>query len=109
MPNITLADVAREAGVTPSTVSRVLNSKKGRVPISEATIRRVQEAAEKLGYVPSATARALRTGRLRSIGVLGADPNAYLEMERGGFMTEIFAGITAAAIRHGYHVSLLTG
>ncbi|MBC3842276.1 LacI family transcriptional regulator [Streptacidiphilus sp. 4-A2] len=57
----TSADVARRAGVSRATVSYVLNdSATGRV--SEQTRKRVREAAEELGYVPHAAARALRAG-----------------------------------------------
>ena len=62
MPGVTSADVARESGVSRTTVSYVLNAKDG-VVISEATRRRVQETAARLGYSPSAAARTLRSGR----------------------------------------------
>jgi DNA-binding LacI/PurR family transcriptional regulator len=59
---VTSADVAREAGVSRATVSYVLNA----VPhqkIAEPTRQRILEAAARLGYAPSAAARALRCGR----------------------------------------------
>jgi DNA-binding LacI/PurR family transcriptional regulator len=59
---VTSADVARAAGVSRATVSYVLND----VPhqkIAEATRQRIFEAATRLGYAPSAAARALRIGR----------------------------------------------
>ncbi|WP_242609610.1 LacI family DNA-binding transcriptional regulator [Agromyces ramosus] len=59
---MTSADVARESGVSRTTVSYVLNGTAG-TSISEATRRRVLEAAERLGYAPSAAARTLRSGR----------------------------------------------
>lgn len=62
MPGVTSVDVARASGVSRTTVSYVLNGTPG-VTISEATRRRVLEAAEQLGYSPSAAARALRRGR----------------------------------------------
>ncbi len=62
MPGVTSVDVARASGVSRTTVSYVLNGTPG-VTISEATRRRVMEAAEQLGYAPSAAARALRRGR----------------------------------------------
>ncbi len=62
MPGITSADVARESGVSRTTVSYVLTGRSG-VSISEDTRRRVRETAARLGYAPSAAARALRTGR----------------------------------------------
>ncbi len=61
MPGVTSIDVARASGVSRTTVSYVLNGTPG-VTISEATRRRVLEAAEQLGYAPSAAARALRRG-----------------------------------------------
>lgn len=65
----TIIDVAKAAGVSPSTVSRVLNSRLGGVPISEQTRQSVKEAAQKLGYEASVFAAALRTERT---GVIGA-------------------------------------
>ncbi|WP_456825821.1 LacI family DNA-binding transcriptional regulator [Cellulomonas sp. P5_E12] len=62
MPRLTSADVARESGVSRTTVSYVLNGKDG-VTIPEATRQRVRDAAERLGYTPSAAARALRSGK----------------------------------------------
>ncbi|WP_199421522.1 LacI family DNA-binding transcriptional regulator [Actinotalea solisilvae] len=62
MPGVTSVDVARASGVSRTTVSYVLNGTPG-VTISEATRQRVLEAAQRLGYAPSAAARALRRGR----------------------------------------------
>ncbi len=62
MAGITSADVARESGVSRTTVSYVLTGRDG-VTISDETRHRVREAAVRLGYAPSAAARALRTGR----------------------------------------------
>jgi LacI family transcriptional regulator len=63
----TIARVAQEAGVGVGTVSRVIN---GSTAVSEATRRRVLEVVDELGYEPNATARALSTGRTRSVGVI---------------------------------------
>ncbi|TYP87667.1 LacI family DNA-binding transcriptional regulator [Blastococcus xanthinilyticus] len=62
LPRITSADVARESGVSRTTVSYVLNDTAGAM-ISEETRRRVRAVADRLGYAPSAAARALRSGR----------------------------------------------
>ena len=62
MPRVTSADVARLSGVSRTTVSYVLNGTAG-TSISEATRRRVLDAAAELGYAPSAAARTLRSGR----------------------------------------------
>ncbi len=66
---VTSVDVAREAGVSRTTVSYVLNNKEG-LSIPEATRDRVRAAAARLGYAPSAAARALRTGRSDVVLVL---------------------------------------
>ncbi|MBO3089506.1 LacI family DNA-binding transcriptional regulator [Cellulomonas dongxiuzhuiae] len=62
MARVTSADVARESGVSRTTVSYVLNAKTG-IALTEATRQRVLETAARLGYTPSAPARALRSGR----------------------------------------------
>lgn len=59
---VTSSDVARESGVSRTTVSYVLNRTPG-ATISDATRRRVLETAARLGYAPSAAARTLRSGR----------------------------------------------
>ena len=62
-----MADVAREAGVSGQTVSRVAN---GRTNVDAETRRRVLAAMSRVGYRPNSAARALRNGRFRSIGVI---------------------------------------
>jgi LacI family transcriptional regulator len=59
---IRLVDVAREAGVHTGTASRALNPA-AREEVSAQTVRRVERAARKLGYVPNQVARGLRTSR----------------------------------------------
>ena len=63
----TIARVAQEAGVGVGTVSRVIN---GSTAVSAETRRRVLEVVKELGYEPNATARALSTGRTRSVGII---------------------------------------
>lgn len=71
----TIKDVARRAGVAPSTVSRVLN---GTGYVSEDVARRVRQAVEELDYQPNAVARTLRQHRSRTIGVIFPDiSNAF--------------------------------
>lgn len=62
-----IKDVAKEAGVAPSTVSAVIN---GLNCVKPATKERVQAAIEKLGYTPNLSARALVTKKSMTIGVL---------------------------------------
>jgi LacI family transcriptional regulator len=62
MERVRLVDVAREAGVHPATASRALNPA-AHDEVSRDTIRRVELAARRLGYVPNTLARGLRTSR----------------------------------------------
>jgi len=64
---VTISDVARTAGLSIATVSRVLS---GYEFVSEATRKRVMEAVEQLGYVANLPARRLAGGRSRTIGLL---------------------------------------
>jgi LacI family transcriptional regulator len=79
---VTLADVAAEAGVSPMTVSNVVNERPG---VSEATRRRVLAVASEMGYVPNLSARGLARGRTNLVGVLTHDLTSQyaLEIVRG--------------------------
>jgi LacI family transcriptional regulator len=66
----TILDVARLAGVSPSTVTHTLNGKR---PIGQETRERVLKAIESLGYVPSRSAQGLRGGSSGIIGCLAVD------------------------------------
>lgn len=93
---VTIRDVAREAGVSPMTVSRVINDQDG---VSEEARRRVQAAIGKLGYVPNRLARGLiqrKTGALSVIVPDIANP----------FFTLVLRGAEDVAWRAGYHVML---
>lgn len=57
---VTLKQIAERCGVSVSTVSKALN---GAEDVSRSTITRVRKAAEEMGYVPNAAARALKTSR----------------------------------------------
>lgn len=65
--HITLADVARSAGVSPITASRALRGERG---VAAELTARVQEAVRKLGYVPDPAARALASQHGSHVGVL---------------------------------------
>ena len=73
MERATRADVARAAGVAPSTVSLVLNGRGRDVKIAPATIERVKQAARALNYIPNAAARSLRRGKSHLIALLMAE------------------------------------
>lgn len=88
MSGVTLHDVATAAGVHPSTVSRALDPARVQL-VSEATRRRVVDAAERLGYRPDLVARGLKRGRTATVGVIAADLG-------NPFVTPLLHGIAAA-------------
>ncbi|MEO5987631.1 MAG: LacI family DNA-binding transcriptional regulator [Candidatus Eisenbacteria bacterium] len=89
-----IKDVAREAGVSVATVSRVFN---GGTQVAEATAQRVREVATRLDYVPDAAARSLITGRTHALGVV-------LPELHGEFFTEVIRGLDRAARGQGMHL-----
>ena len=91
-----MADVARLAGVSPQTVSRVLNESP---QVRDATRRRVLDAVRRLEYRPNRLARALVTGRTRTLGVVGFDTTLH------GPASMLLA-IERAAHDAGYFVSI---
>src|ERR1700724_1581383 len=92
----TITEVARRAGVSITTVSRVLNPV-SEYPVAAATRRRVLAAASVLQYSPSALARALVTRRSHMVGVLLGDIV-------DPYFAEIVRGIEDVARRTGYMV-----
>jgi LacI family transcriptional regulator len=94
----TITDVASEAGVHPSTVSRVLNGHAGST-IRLATRERVLAAADVLGYRPSALARSLRLQRTLTLGMLVPDIT-------NPFFSSIIKGAEDAARERGYNLIL---
>ena len=99
MERATRADVARVAGVAPSTVSLVLNGRGRDVKIAPATIERVRQAARDLNYIPNAAARSLRRGKSHLIALLMA------ELPDDPFVPVVHTVLTTAMIdiqRRGY-------
>lgn len=94
----TIKDVAREAGVTVTTVSFVLNNS-GRV--GNATRERVLAAARKLNYRPSIIAQNLRAGESRIIGYAW---HTEIPGEWTSVMQQFLYTMSAAAEQEGYHV-----
>lgn len=77
---VRLKDVAQEARVTATTVSRILNNRGSPLPVSEETRQRVLRAAKQLNYQPDYTARSLRTRRTFTIGVVTPSPRDQWRM-----------------------------
>ncbi len=94
----TITDVAAEAGVHPSTVSRVLTGNAAET-IRPETRERILVVADRLGYRPSALARSLRLRRTLTLGMLVPDIT-------NPFFSSIIKGAEAAARERGYNLIL---
>ena len=100
--NVTIKDIAREAGVSIALVSFVMNNRieangKKKYRVSEVTRQKILEVAERMNYRPSSAARMLRQGRTHTLGIIVSD------------LGNIFYGILAKeferiAYMHGYTV-----
>jgi LacI family transcriptional regulator len=94
--SVTVQDVAREAGVSAMTVSRVVN---GGENVRASTRTAVLQAIEKLNYTPNTAARSLAAGEATQIGLLYSNPSA-------AYMSQFLIGALAAARRVGCHLVL---
>ncbi|HSJ32754.1 MAG TPA: LacI family DNA-binding transcriptional regulator [Longimicrobiales bacterium] len=90
----TIRDVAREAGVSVATVSRVFNNSG---PVREDTRRRIDDVARRLRYIPNSAARTLSTRRTQTVGVVL--PDLY-----GEFFSEVIRGIDQVVQESGWHL-----
>lgn len=97
-PVPTIKDVAREAGVSISTVSSVVNGNK---PVSEALAARVREVIEKLEFQPNHMARSLHAKRTRTLAYLTPDVTNVS-------ILRTFKAVEAVAHERGYAVFLLS-
>lgn len=102
--NVTIKEVAKMAGVSPSTVSRVISDSPR---ISEDTKKAVREAMEELGYHPNAIARSLVSKATKTIGIVmpQSTESAFLNP----FFPQALSGVSAAAHEQGYCILLSTG
>jgi LacI family transcriptional regulator len=91
-----MADVAREAGVSLMTVSRVVNNKG---EVSPATRQRVLEIIDRVGYRPSSIARGLATQRTHTLGLVIPDVG-------NPFFSDVARGAEQVAYAQGYNVFL---
>lgn len=95
----TIIDVAARAGVSPMTVSRVINNQAG---VRAETRQLVEDAIQALSYTPNTAARSLVTSGELRIGVIYSNPSA-------AFMSEFLTGIYEEASAHGAQLFLLKG
>ena len=94
--NITIKDIARELGISPSTVSRAL---KDHPDISQATRDAVNELAERWNYRPNPIALSLKSGSSKTIGVIIPDVVHY-------FFSTVISGIEDVVYRRDYNMIL---
>ena len=94
---VTITDVAREAGVSIATVSRVMGD---RASVSPELTDRVRAVAERLSYRPSPMARGLATGETGMVGVLVPQLNS-------SYFHELIKAIGVGAGQCGYHMLVL--
>jgi DNA-binding LacI/PurR family transcriptional regulator len=88
---VTMDEVAKAAGVSQATVSRVVN---GNPRVNSATKRAVERTIERLGFVPNVAARSLVTRRSDSIGVLIPEPTSRVFGDP--FFAQVLRGVSAA-------------
>lgn len=100
----TIKDVARLAGVSPSTVSRVISDSPR---ISDETKKTVKKAMEKSGYHPNAIARSLVNRSTNTIGIVM--PQSTRQSFLNPFFPMTLSGISEAAHKEGYCLLLSTG
>lgn len=94
--NVTIKDVAREAEVSNSTVSHVVN---GTRFVSPETAERVRAAIARLGFAPSGVAQALKGSRTRTVGMI-------VTSSTNPFFAALIHGVEAACFTHGYSLIL---
>lgn len=99
--NLTLEDIGRLAGVSRSTVSRVIN---GSNSVSVDVRARVQDVIRRTGYTPNAAARSLVSGRSGVIGLL--IPSRVHSIFEDPYFPRLIQGISAASNQSGTTVSL---
>ncbi|GAA1588768.1 LacI family DNA-binding transcriptional regulator [Kribbella sancticallisti] len=96
-PRITINDVSTAAGVSPATVSRVLN---GTAKVDSSLVDRVHDAVRKLGYRPNAAAQGLARGEWGTIGVLVPDlANPYFP--------DVLKAVSSVARAHGRRMMVM--
>ncbi|MGN7822606.1 LacI family transcriptional regulator [Chitinophaga varians] len=97
MKGISIKDIAKQAGVSPTTVSFVLNGKAKEKRISEQVSKKIQKIASRLKYKPNQLARGLRTGKTKTIGLI-------VEDIANNFFASLAKVMEDEADKHGYKV-----
>lgn len=89
---VTIRDIAKILGISPSTVSRAIARKPG---VSEQTREKVLNLAKDLGYIPNIAAKSLKTSRTQTIGLLVSDV-------RNPFFQDFMSGLEKILFHRGY-------
>jgi len=100
MTNVTITDVARLAGVSIKTVSRVVNREGG---VRDATRARVEAAIAELDYSPNQAARDLASARAHLICLVYDDPSLY-RLPSAGYIIRMQEGVLRVCRSHGYEL-----
>lgn len=99
---VSMKDIARKCGVSVATVSKALN---GQQDIGEETRLRITRAADEMGYMTNASARALKTSRSYNIGVL------FVDKRHSGLSHEYFSAVLDSvrveSERQGYDITFI--
>ncbi len=98
MPKVGIRDVAKLAGVSTGTVSRVLNDHPS---VTDELRTRVRSIIEQLGYMPDPSARSMRSKVSRLIGIIIPDLT-------NPFFSELVQSAEQAAAKHGYNIIVMT-
>ncbi len=100
---VTITDISRKCNVSRATVSKALN---GHSDINAETAAHIRQVAKELGYTGNSAARALKTNRTYSIGIV------FAELSNSGFMHEYFASMLnyfrMEAERRGYDITFIS-
>ncbi len=102
--SVTIKDVAKAAGVSPSTVSRVISDNPN---ISDKTKRKVRKVMDELGYHLNYSARNLAQQSTKTIGVVVK--HSVQKSMHNSFFPEVVAGISALCSKYDFSISLTTG
>jgi len=102
MAKVTIKDIAQEAGVSTTAVSFAFNNPSR---LSEATVQRILDVADELGYVPDPVARSMNTGRTGALGALVPQP--IHEIVRNPFLPEFLEGVGEVCTKAGFSLMIV--
>lgn len=102
MARVTIKEIAEKAGVSVTSVSFAFNNPSR---LHEATVQRILEVAEELGYIPNPIARSMSTGRTGALGILVPQP--FFEVLRNPYHYEFLEGVAEVCTAAGYSLMIV--